>query len=256
MHDSIAFKDDGPPPFEDFTDAAPAREPSVVHSAYGRLRVHLPCWQGTRGEQLADETARITGVTHAEANPLTGNLLILFEPGKTSVGNLLEALPSLRLQAPPAIRLVEESEPEQADAGDYVTGVRRILYRIMGWSSVGMGVIGAIVPGIPTSPFVILAGYFFIRSSPEAHKWLRESRWFGPILRDWEDYRGVRRPLRNAALALIAIGMAVTLWLGLPPLVTASILAMQVIGIAIVMSLHVVDSEETDAAADVLPLRV
>jgi uncharacterized membrane protein YbaN (DUF454 family) len=259
MHKSNVLNDECPPPFEDFTDAAPAREASVVHSAHGRLRVHLPRWQGTRGEELADEAARFVGVTHAEANPLTGNLLILYQPGKTNVRTLLEALPCLRLQAPPAIRLVEESEPEPtaaATSGDYVTGARRILYRILGWGSVGMAVVGAITPGIPTAPFVILAGYFFIRSSPEAHKWLRESRWFGPILRDWEEYRGVRRPVRNAALGLIAFGMVVIPWLGLPPLLTISILSMQAIGIAIVLSLHVVDAEEADAPADVLPLRV
>jgi uncharacterized protein len=254
MQSRIVLKENDLLPFDDFTDAAPLREPTVVHSSYGRLRVHLPHWLGTREEEIAAEVMRFAGVTHAEANPLTGNLLILFQPGTASVRALLDVLPSVRLPVAPPLRLVEEAAPPPVEAGDYVTGVRRVVYQALGWGSVGMAVVGAILPGIPTAPFVILAGYFFIRSSPRAHQWLRESRWFGPMLRDWEDYRGVRRSVRNAALALIAVGMAVTLWLGLPPLLTGSIVAMQVVGIAIVLSLHVVDANDARPVADVLHL--
>jgi uncharacterized membrane protein YbaN (DUF454 family) len=252
MHTTNALKENGQQALDDFTDSAPGREPSVVHSSYGRLRVHMPYWLGTREEEIAAEVMRFAGVTHAEANPLTGNLLILFQPGKTSARALLEALPFLRLPAQPPIRLVEELACEE---GDYVTGARRVVYQVLGWGSVGMAVVGAILPGIPTAPFVILAGYFFIRSSPEAHKWLRESRWFGPILRDWEDHRAVRRSVRNAALLLIVVSMAITLWLGLPPLLTVSIVALQVIGLAIVLNLRVVDPKDTEPTADVLQLR-
>ena len=90
-------------------------------------------------------------------------------------------------------------------------------------------------------PFVIIAGYFFIRSSPESHQWLRQSRWFGPLLRDWEDHRGIRRPVRNAALALIGVSMVLTLFLGLPTALTAAIVICQIIGMAIVSRLHVVE---------------
>jgi uncharacterized protein len=254
MRNSTVCQENDELPIDDFTDAAPAYEPSVVHSSYGRLRVHLPFWLGTRDKEIAAAVECFPGVTHAEANAHTGNLLIVFKPDKTSTRTLLEALPALRLPAPPPIRLVEEVEPSPTEATHYMTGLWRRLYLALGWGSVGMAVVGAITPGIPTAPFVILAGYFFVRSSPEAHQWLRESAWFGGILRDWEEHRGVRRSIRNVALALIAVGMAVTLWLGLPMPLTASIVAMQILGIVIIMSLHVVDAEEPEPAADVLKL--
>jgi uncharacterized protein len=246
MHHSTALKEIGQQPVDGFAADAQEREPSVVHSCYGRVRMHLPCWRGMRAEEIAAAVKRLSGVTHAEANELTGNLLILFQPGETSVTALLKSLPSLPVQDPPPLRLVEETEPAKIESSDYLTGPWRVVYQAMGWGSVGMAVVGAIMPGIPTAPFVILAGYFFIRSSPEAHRWLRESRWFGPFLRDWEEHRGVRRSIRNAALALIAFGMAVTLWLGLPALLTASIVAMQVLGIAIVLSLRVVEAKDAE----------
>src|SRR5262249_29954184 len=113
--------------------------------------------------------------------------------------------------------------------------------RTLGWTSVGMAVVGAITPGIPTAPFVILAGYFFTRSSPAAHQWLRQSRWFGPLLRDWEEHRGIRPWVRNATLALIGGSMVVTAFLGLSALVTGAIMTMQAIGIVIVLNLHVIE---------------
>jgi uncharacterized membrane protein YbaN (DUF454 family) len=262
MRGTSAQRTDAPPPPGDFADAAPGQEPSVVHSSFGRLRVHLPHWSGEYAEQIVAGLRRLRGVTDAEANPLTGNVLILFEPRQTSARALLEALPALRLETPPRLRLLSEEhdnplalaeevgqqlaipegpDPDPAGPGVYMTGWRRTLYKALGWSSVGMAVVGAITPGIPTAPFVILAGYFFIRSSPEAHQWLRQSRWFGTLLRDWEDHRGVRRSVRNAALGLIGASMVITPLLGLPIPLVATILPLQLIGLAIVARLRVID---------------
>jgi uncharacterized protein len=237
-------------------DTAPAREVSVVCSCHGRLRVHLPCWIGTRAAEIGAEVKRLIGVTHAEANPLTGNLLILFQPRETTRRSLLQDLPSMRLQISQPLALVEESEAMHTEPGRYVTRTKRATYEALGWGSVGISVVGAKLPGIPTAPFVIRAGCFFIRSSPEAHRWLRESRWFGTILRDWEDHCGVMRFVRNAALLLFAVGISVTFWLGLPPLFTAVIVAMELFGSAIVMTLRVVASEEAESVAEILHLYI
>jgi uncharacterized membrane protein YbaN (DUF454 family) len=245
-----------PEAFEDIADEAPLREPSVVHSSHGRLRVHLPHWSGSHDEHIVAGVCRLPGVTGAEANPLTYNLLIRFEPHETSVAALLEALPALRLEQPvgfsmlcdnrdqpPALIAVPEQLSEGGESASivYMTGTGRVVYKGLGWSSVGMAVVGAIMPGIPTAPFVILAGYFFIRSSPEAHHWLQQTRWFGPILRDWERHRGVRRSIRNAALALIGGGMVLTTLLPLPVPLKVTIVVFEVVGAAIVMRLRVVE---------------
>jgi uncharacterized membrane protein YbaN (DUF454 family) len=261
---------DIPQPPGEFGDSAPFREPSVVHSSFGRLRVHLPHWSCTRAEEVAAAARGLPGVTGAETNPLTGNVLIRFEPRQTGAGDLLEALPALRL-SPPLLQVyhgppvpagetdlpkaVPESalEEQPAPAVVYMTGTGRVVYRALGWSSVGMAVVGAITPGIPTAPFVILAGYFFTRSSPEAHEWLRQTRWFGPLLRDWEKHRGVRRWVRNAAVALIGGGMAVTALLGLSAPVTATILTLQVVGLAIVLHLRVIDPVQGPGSCDSAP---
>ncbi len=229
-------------------DVTPARDPFVLHASPGRLRVHLPHWSCTRENDVVAAVRRLGGVTHAEISPITGNLLVRYAPPQTSAQRLLEALPGLRLEPlPPAPAVAEPNEVTEVtvlprrSGPVYVTGMTRVFYQGLGWASVGLAVVGAITPGIPTAPFVVLAGYFFIRSSPEAHQWLRRSRWFGPILRDWEDHRAVRRSVRNAAIGLIFVGMAVTLILGLPPALTATIITLELLGLVIVMSLPVID---------------
>jgi uncharacterized membrane protein YbaN (DUF454 family) len=242
---------------------APFQEPSVVHSSLGRLRVHLPHWSDIPETAIAAAVRRLAGVTHAETNALTGNVLLLFQPQQTTAPALLEALPALPLDLPAAAPLVAQAytsppaltgviggpivasaPPESLPPGGsviYVTGTARVVYQALGWTSVGMAVVGAITPGIPTAPFVILAGYFFMRSSPRAHAWLRQSHWFGPLLRDWEEHRGIRRWVRNATLALIGGSMVITAFLGLSMPLTATILSVQVIGIGVVLHLRVID---------------
>jgi uncharacterized membrane protein YbaN (DUF454 family) len=236
--------------------------PRVVHSSRGRLRVHLPHWSATGCDHVVADVCRLPGVTRAEANPLTGNLLILFDPDQTQVQALLGALPAVCVEpeitqtAPaggreplpaslgqtgaPTVVLLEPPGPGEAGSVVYMTGTGRVVYKALGWGSVGMAVVGAITPGIPTAPFVILGGYFFIRSSPEAHAWLRQARLFGPILRDWETHRGVRRSVRNAAAGLIGGSMVLTALLPFPAALKVTTVACQVIGMGIVLRLRVV----------------
>jgi uncharacterized protein len=245
------------------TASTPMQEPSIVHSSHGRLRIHLPHWEGTQSERIVAELCRLCGVTSAEANPLTGNVLIRFEPLRTSIATLVEALPAVRLEPaenpllpyaecgrPPGflkerstLTTVREQPIEERESGEgaYVTGFSKVVYQALGWGSVGMAVVGFLVPGIPGAPFVILAGYFFIRSSPEAHQWLRRSRWFGPILRDWETHHGVRPLIRNAALVLIGASMVFTILLPLPALLKVTIVAFQSLGIGLMLQLRVVE---------------
>ena len=85
------------------------------------------------------------------------------------------------------------------------TGVRRWLFLTLGLFFIGVAVLGAILPVLPTTPWVLLAGYCFARSSPRLHRWLRGSPYFGHLLRDWEAHRGIRWRVK-----LFAVGMVVT----------------------------------------------
>lgn len=76
------------------------------------------------------------------------------------------------------------------------------------WTLVGvlfllLGAIGAVLPLLPTTPFVLLAAWCFARSSPRMHAWLLKSPLFGPVLRNWEENRCMPRNARRVALIMM-----------------------------------------------------
>src|SRR6478752_7663781 len=83
------------------------------------------------------------------------------------------------------------------------TGLRRGLFLCAGLACVGLAYLGAILPGLPTTPWVLLASYCFARSSPRLERWLKRSPIFGKLLRDWDEHRGVRRPVKVVAACLV-----------------------------------------------------
>lgn len=85
---------------------------------------------------------------------------------------------------------------------------RRIVFLVLGFLFLVIGVVGLVVPILPTTPFVLLASSCFLRSSPRFRKWLEDSRWFGPMLRDWEKHRAVQRSVKVMAVVLVGIALA------------------------------------------------
>jgi len=67
--------------------------------------------------------------------------------------------------------------------------MRKWIWRSVGLLFVGCAYIGAIVPGIPTTTFVVLALYCFTKGSPELHAWLYNHPTFGPYIQDWTNKR-------------------------------------------------------------------
>ena len=68
---------------------------NLVHATPGRARVRLPGWSGRGQRGLEARLRRIKGVLGARANPLTGNVLIRFDPAATDEGSVLASLEEL-----------------------------------------------------------------------------------------------------------------------------------------------------------------
>jgi cation transport ATPase len=67
-------------------------EPQIIHALPGRIRVHLPAWTGHGRYQVEHQVRQVPGVCRVEANRMTRNVLIGFDPGKVNQRNLLAAL--------------------------------------------------------------------------------------------------------------------------------------------------------------------
>ena len=88
----------------------------------------------------------------------------------------------------------------------------RFLLISVGLLNVALGVIGIFVPGMPTTVFLLIAGWFFARSSPRLHRWLHQHPRLGPYL---EMARTRSMPLRARILTALAIwaGIGASLWI-------------------------------------------
>jgi len=92
----------------------------------------------------------------------------------------------------------------------------RIPYLCLGWLMLVLGFIGAFVPLMPTTIFLILASWFFSRSSPRLEAWLLDQPRFGPTLRAWNETGAVPRHAKVAACIGMTIGFAL-FWIGAHP---------------------------------------
>ncbi|MBB1487898.1 YbaN family protein [Oceanospirillum sediminis] len=66
---------------------------------------------------------------------------------------------------------------------------KRPLYLLAGYLALVVGAIGVVLPLLPTTPFIILAAFFFSRGSERMHQWLLRQKSFGPMIRGWEKYK-------------------------------------------------------------------
>jgi uncharacterized membrane protein YbaN (DUF454 family) len=71
---------------------------------------------------------------------------------------------------------------------------------------IALGVVGIVVPGLPTTVFLLIAAACFAKSSPCMHAWLLSHRWFGPIILNWQQSRTI--PKKAKVIALCSITMA------------------------------------------------
>lgn len=94
--------------------------------------------------------------------------------------------------------------------GTLVQRFRNLILLTLGLVFVALGMIGIIVPMMPTTPFLLLALALFSRSSPLLYAWVYRSRLFGPILQEWQQHRAIRPHVRYTALAAVLLGVGFT----------------------------------------------
>lgn len=79
--------------------------------------------------------------------------------------------------------------------------MKRTIYIIIGCISVVLGIIGIFVPGLPTTPFLLLSSWLFYNSSKRLHDALHRSKWLGPYLRRFQERKGVGWKTKAVSIA-------------------------------------------------------
>ena len=86
-----------------------------------------------------------------------------------------------------------ESPPLSTKTTIHNNPMMRWVFFIMGFLFVGLGILGAVIPGLPTTVFILLAGYCWAKSSLRFHTWLMRHKIFGKMLTDWQERRAMPR---------------------------------------------------------------
>ncbi len=113
-----------------------------------------------------------------------------------------------------------------------IPAVMRILYLCLGWLMVATGVVGAFLPVLPTTPFLLIALWCFSKSSPKLEAWLLNHPRFGPSLRNWREKGAIPRRAKIAAVSLMTVSYGIFWFTTEPTPLRAGIVAAVMLGAA------------------------
>ena len=95
--------------------------------------------------------------------------------------------------------------------------MKKFLWKVLGFLSLGMAYIGVITPGLPYSIFVVFAAYCFAKGSPKMHAWLYNHKLFGPFLTNWGEKRVFPTKMKFFMLGMMSLSL-ILMSLGTVPL--------------------------------------
>ncbi|WP_260956866.1 YbaN family protein [Pseudomonas citri] len=91
----------------------------------------------------------------------------------------------------------------------------QILFGLLAYASLAIGLVAIVVPGLPTTEFILLAAWAATRSSPRLSAWLEQHRLFGPMLHNWRNGKVIpRRAKVGATLSMLACAALMLATLG------------------------------------------
>lgn len=91
--------------------------------------------------------------------------------------------------------------------------MQKIFYLVFGFVSLMVGVIGIVLPIVPTTPLLLLAGFCFARSSKRFEKWLRNTKIYQFYVADYVETKSISRKRKKKIIWQIYILMAISIWL-------------------------------------------
>lgn len=99
--------------------------------------------------------------------------------------------------------------------------LRRAAWQVLGFTSLVTGLIGIVVPLLPTTVFLLVSAFAFERGSERLHTWLVSHPRFGPPIETWRQHRAIARPAKIKAVLALALMFGLSLAFGAPGYVLA-----------------------------------
>ena len=113
----------------------------------------------------------------------------------------------------------------------------KYLFVTLGSIFLGLGVIGVFVPGLPTTPFLLLSAAFYVRSSRRMYRWLLHHKIFGKFIRDFRESRSISLRNKLVSISTMMVMLSLSVFVFVDELYTKLIiLVLGIIGFAVILS--------------------
>lgn len=96
--------------------------------------------------------------------------------------------------------------------------MKKTLWKLLGFASLGMAYLGLITPGLPYSIFVVFAAYCFSKGSPRMHVWIYNHKVFGPFLTNWGEKRVFPTKMKFFMLGMMSTSLTIMFFTGVKPI--------------------------------------
>lgn len=93
--------------------------------------------------------------------------------------------------------------------------MKKYIYIALGLVAVGLGTLGVVLPGLPTTPFLLLASWLFYRSSPRLQQWLLAS-WLGKYIRNYHRHGGMTATQKAGAVGVMVVMILLSTFVFIP----------------------------------------
>ena len=90
------------------------------------------------------------------------------------------------------------------------TSMIKIILRIVGTVSLILGIIGIALPVLPTTPFLLLTAYCYLKSAPAWHKRLLESKHFGPYIKNFQENKCIPVRIKVYSISMLWITICIS----------------------------------------------
>lgn len=88
-----------------------------------------------------------------------------------------------------------------------------ILFIALGFIALTLGIVGIVLPILPTTPFFLLASFLFYKGSKRMHDWLENNRFFGGYIRNYRKYHAIKRRTKIVSIILLWVTLGVSAYL-------------------------------------------
>jgi len=90
------------------------------------------------------------------------------------------------------------------------TGIKKVIYISCGSISLGLGVLGIFLPLLPTTPFLLLSAACYIRGSKKLYKWLINHKYFGPLIKNYREQKGIELKTKIILISLLWVTISLS----------------------------------------------